>query len=259
MVFGEGLWGLGTSFSERQLEDDNDLGRKVVEVSGFRHGEDDDGNDVISPGLAGGLKIGDRVIRVDGYELVDGLKEFKLEVLEDRFLAEVELTIERTLKKGMRKPRRKRKSMTGKQLPQISHERFHGLDGWEPEICLLELDGGHPDDPVGINISEIYGSGNEGYGVDKAYLTVNAVRQDSRGQKCGILAHDTVVAVDRQLVFSTTQFKAAVRKSHPRPPSLRTEWSKAWPGRRASNSFACRSGSIRALLVDLGFGARLRT
>jgi len=40
------------SFSERQLEDDGAVGRKIVEVSGFRVGEDDDGIEVMSPGLA---------------------------------------------------------------------------------------------------------------------------------------------------------------------------------------------------------------
>eukprot|EP00750_Incisomonas_marina_P021440 INCI4403.1.p1 GENE.INCI4403.1~~INCI4403.1.p1 ORF type:complete len:1790 (-),score=258.98 INCI4403.1:108-5477(-) len=204
-AFGEGVWGLGMTFSERQLEDDGDYGRKIVEVSGFRTGEDDDGIEVMSPGLAAGLKAGDRIIAIDGHKLLGGVKEFALEVGEAKYLESVTLLVERVMRQGTRKHKKK-----GRQLPAIDeHSGLVGMDGWEPELAYVEL-GGDSNSPVGMNISEIYGSGNEGYGVEKAYLTVNTVSRGSRAEQFGIHPHDTIVAVDGHLVFSTKEFASAV-------------------------------------------------
>jgi len=44
----------------------------------------------------------------------------------------------------------------------------------------------------------------------QAYLTVNFVRPGSRGDRFGIKPHDTIVAVNNHLVFSTIDFSEAV-------------------------------------------------
>ena len=90
-AFGDGVWGLGMSFSERALDDGASSGRKLVEVSGFRTGEDDDGIEVMSPGLAAGLKPGDRILQINGFSLMGGVKEFALEVGQAKYMEEVRM------------------------------------------------------------------------------------------------------------------------------------------------------------------------
>jgi hypothetical protein len=178
-AFGDGVWGLGMSFAESVVG-----ARRKVVVQGFRVGEDDDGNPVRSPGLVAGLKIGDVIVMVDHIDLVAGLKEFSKEVNEDQFKEEVELTIERILVKGKR----------AKTKPKAKF-------GVYPEVTRITLQR-KPGQSLGINISEIFGSGNEGYGLDKAYLMVNKVVPGSPAELAGLRVNDTILACDGEMVFS---------------------------------------------------------
>jgi hypothetical protein len=275
-AFGEGVWGLGMSFAERQLEDDlrGYDGRKIVEVSGFRTGEDDDGIEVMSPGLAAGLKVGDRVLQIDGHEIFGGVKEFSLEVGQAKYLEEVELLVERVTRRRARTAKSDKKAGEAQgalfadeeagQLPPVTADgNLLGMDGWEPELTTVEVAGASNAEPVGLNLSEVFGSGNEGYGVDKAYLTVNSVRPGSLGDRAGIRAHDTIVAVNGNLVFSTAEFVAGVRdnaRGDGGPPRVLLHRVRRDDGPRPSLAQQQYNVQLRLdpeRMGGLGIGARL--
>jgi S1-C subfamily serine protease len=76
--------------------------------------------------------------------------------------------------------------------------------GVYPEVIRMTLQR-KPGQPLGISLSEIYGSGNEGYGLDKAYLVVNTVLAGSPAESAGIRLMDTVLTVNGEMVFRLDQ------------------------------------------------------
>ena len=184
-AFGEGIWGLGMAFEETLVG-----GRKKVAIQGFRVGEDDNGREVQSPGLLAGLKVGDTIIKVDGIDLVGGMKELKLEVKDSQHLGEVTLLVDRVYVKGRYVP------------PQ---PKVHA-NGVYPEITKFVVQR-KPGQSLGVNLSEIYGSGNEGYGLDKAYLLVNNVVAGSPAEQAGVKVDDSIISVNGTMVFNIEELK----------------------------------------------------
>ena len=74
------------------------------------------------------------------------------------------------------------------------------LAGLYPEITKLVIQR-KPNQSLGLNISEVFGSGNEGYGLDKAYLMVNQVVSGSPAEVAGIHVDDTILSVNGTMVF----------------------------------------------------------